>query len=320
MEGCCIISADEGLEGIDQFSPKQIFFKDIQRIEFYEPEDIGGCHNSKKFNSVSIIMKKKGNEDRESFVIEGLKRGRELNRIIYLLQNNINHPYIESLDRGFYTSLPRSLDTYFKHDNYVSDDHIAIFDFDYDKMEEYYSRQECIRQNFELPLFTFLGFTLFYPCVWFIFGRENVRDYAHTQHIAVTAEYIHYLHERHKNYCRFDCCCFEAKRTKKIYFEDIWEARSQELPSYCWTCIDYCCTFIDICRAIDCCLPNSQSKYNLITINGGSKRGGEDSPPGLDLLELKHPIEFLVFVQKMREMDVNNRRALFLDVRTNLFI
>ena len=312
------ILAEKDLEILKHERTKSIFFKDIRRVDFIGAYDSsistegGGicdcCFPLKRFDSVSVLT-----IDDKKFMIHGLKHGREFKRFVDIILNKMNSSSIESFDVGFFTSLPSASDTYFRSDYDNMDDIIAVFDFDYEKMKEYYSTKECVSQNFQ-TLFALVGCAcfLFNPCVWCICGKDNVRDYVYTQHLAATAEYIVYVHEKRKVCCRFDCCCFETRRVTKIYFEEVWEASVKEELA-CWDCC-----------GILTCFPQLATRSNFVSINNGGDNYNDDNdsfdrhPDRLSVLGLKYPREFREFVLKMKEIDGPTRRLLFPNTTTKI--
>jgi hypothetical protein len=81
-------------------------------------------------------------------------------------------------------------DTYFEDD----DDVVAVFDLDYDNMENYYTAIGWVGYGATLvcPSFFWTGFLLGVPCLL----RPNVQWHVRSQHVAITRDGIRVVRER----------------------------------------------------------------------------------------------------------------------------
>jgi hypothetical protein len=118
-----------------------------------------------------------------------------------------------------YYHIPEARNLVWQDDYFVNDsDVIAVFDFDYDAMETYYSSIGWTLYGgslFCLPnLFTLMTFSLL-PC----YLRNNVSWNVRSKHVAITREGIRFVVERHPT-C-YGHSCMDAGRSIKMVSKSI---------------------------------------------------------------------------------------------------
>ena len=100
-------------------------------------------------------------------------------------------------------SRPTEFDPFFKSS---SDGILKTYEFTYDALTSF--KQELafsflVAEAFVPPVCPFIvccGMPFFYLC-----QKQNIRDAAHAQHLAITHDGIKYVVDKHKSGCRFDC-------------------------------------------------------------------------------------------------------------------
>jgi len=115
------------------------------------------------------------------------------------------------------------------------DDVIAVFDFDYDKMEEFYTSLGWVS----------LAATLLYPpvfglalvCLTPCFLRSNVQWFSRAKHVAITPDGIRYVENRRRSCWGMDCCD-QGKNSKTVPYDKITDCDIIEpAGNQCLCCI-----------------------------------------------------------------------------------
>jgi len=173
-------------------------------------------------------------------------------------------------------------DQYF-HDTNDDDDIVAVFDYDYDKMEEYNTSVawlwyglSCLYPPIGIAA-TLLGCA---PC----YLRQNVSWSARAQHVAVTRDGVRHVTDRHPSCCGLPCSD-RGKVSKTVPFDKITDCDVHEPAGN--TC---------------CCIPNILYTVNIDTASSGGDKGGRE----LKLSGLQDPyaLKKLVWNMKRQQQSV----------------
>ena len=109
-------------------------------------------------------------------------------------------------------SRPAEVDPFFKNSG---DGILKTYTFEYDALTRFnqeLSFSLLVAQAFVPPICPFVcccGLPSYYLC-----GKQNIREAAHAQHLAITADGIKYVVDKHKSGCRFDCQVRERRESE----------------------------------------------------------------------------------------------------------
>jgi len=199
-------------------------------------------------------------------------------------------PLVTNADESLYLDKPKALDTKYAslanlrqelrwNDSYFEDeddgDVIAVFDFDYDNMENFYTSMG----------WTYLAMTCLYtpffmaslvglvPC----YLRQNVRWSTRSKHLAITQDGIRFVQERRPS-CWGLPCSDKGKSSKTVPFDKITDCDIEEPAGN--SCL---------------CVPNI-----LCTVNVDTASSGTEGRKELKLAGLKDPHSFKKLVWAMK--------------------
>jgi len=181
--------------------------------------------------------------------------------------NSINHEFanLPEIQKLTWT------DTFFDDE----DDIIAVFDFDYEAMETYYTNigwASIAATLLYLPLFIaqLVGLV---PC----YLRKNIQWNARSQHVAITRDGIRFVRDR-RSCCWGLSCTDQGKSSKTVPFDKITDCDVEEPAGN--SCL---------------CVPNILSTVNIDTASSGT-----DGRKELRLAGLKNPHGFKKLVWAMK--------------------
>lgn len=179
-------------------------------------------------------------------------------------------------------------DDYFDEDIVEdSNDIIAVFDFDYEKMETFYTSMGWAAFASTLiytPLFV-LGVMGGTPC----YLRQNVQWFTRCQHVAITQDGIRFVRERRPS-CWGLSCTDRGKSSKTVPFDKITDCDIEEPAGN--SCL---------------CVPNILCTVNIDTASSGG--GSEGTKHELRLAGLKDPHSFKKLVWAMKRSQQQQRHA-----------
>ena len=183
---------------------------------------------------------------------------------------------VKSADCLLYSSLPEVqnltwTDTFFDDD----DDVIAVFDFDYEAMENFYTSVGWVALGCTVLYGPLLAVSLLglAPC----FLRSNARWNARAQHVAITRDGIRFVREKRKS-CWGMPCTDQGRSSKTVPFDKITDCDVEEPAGN--TCL---------------CVPNV-----LTTVNVDTASSGPEGRKELKIAGLKDPHSFKKVVWAMK--------------------
>jgi len=199
-------------------------------------------------------------------------------------------PLVANTDESLYVDKPKALDTKYAslanlrqelnwNDSYFEDeddgDVIAVFDFDYDNMEKFYTSlgwatlaSTCLYTPFFMA--SLIGLV---PC----YLRQNVRWSTRSKHVAITQDGIRFVQER-RPCCWGLPCSDKGKSSKTVPFDKITDCDIEEPAGN--SCL---------------CVPNI-----LCTVNVDTASSGTEGRKELKLTGLKDPHSFKKLVWAMK--------------------
>jgi len=199
-------------------------------------------------------------------------------------------PLVANTDEYLYVDKPKALDAKYAslanlrqelnwNDSYFEDeddgDVIAVFDFDYDNMEKFYTymgwatlASTCLYTPFFMA--SLIGLV---PC----YLRQNVRWSTRSKHVAITQDGIRFVQER-RPCCWGLPCSDKGKSSKTVPFDKITDCDIEEPAGN--SCL---------------CVPNI-----LCTVNVDTASSGTEGRKELKLTGLKDPHSFKKLVWAMK--------------------
>mmetsp|Transcript_58369 Transcript_58369/g.68168 ORF Transcript_58369/g.68168 Transcript_58369/m.68168 type:complete len:297 (-) Transcript_58369:213-1103(-) len=165
------------------------------------------------------------------------------------------------------------------NDDFFDDDEdiIAVFDFSYDDMEQYYTDLGFVQLASTLlyaPIFM-LSLVGCAPC----FLRKNVQWNTRAQHVAITRDGIRFIREK-RPFCWGLSCTDRGKSSKTVPFDKITDCDLEEPAG----------------NACICCVPRILTVVNVDTASSG---GGMKE---LSIAGLKNPVGFKKLVWAMKRV------------------
>jgi len=199
-------------------------------------------------------------------------------------------PLVANTEESLYVDKPKALDAKYAslanlrqelnwNDSYFEDeddgDVIAVFDFDYDNMEKFYTSMgwatlasSCLYTPFFMA--SLIGLV---PC----YLRQNVRWSTRSKHVAITQDGIRFVQER-RPCCWGLPCSDKGKSSKTVPFDKITDCDIEEPAGN--SCL---------------CVPNI-----LCTVNVDTASSGTEGRKELKLTGLKDPHSFKKLVWAMK--------------------
>jgi len=157
-------------------------------------------------------------------------------------------------------------------------DVIAVFDFDYEKIESFNKEVQWTAMCCFPP-----ALLLSAPCCTPCFLAQNVEWSTRAQHLAITVDGIKFVKDKRKTLCGLQCSD-AGKESKTVPFDKLTDCDVTEPAG----------------NACVCCIENI-----LYTVNVDTASSGQVSPEGvvrheLSLVGLKRPLEFKRAVWAMK--------------------
>jgi len=176
-------------------------------------------------------------------------------------------------------SAPYATDNFFVGDTGL----VSVWDFDYDAIIDFKTRLHCAQFLLMPP--RWLSCLCCYPCLL----KKNAEWNAKAQHVALTTDGIHYVHEKHATMCGLSCTD-KSRKSKMVPYGEITSCDVQEPEG-----------------TVCCCIRKVLSKVCVDTAATAKKDGPTDSTPELVLSGLKHPNAFKQAVYTMKHSEVPSK-------------